>query len=434
MANRGPKIQFIRQGPRRAVWLAGGGAVLAVAAWFWLQEPSRAAGAENAAAAPATAGATSTSSAAAPPLMSQFWSLVRDAEDQVLAEHYRQAGVATAAPPPGSRISSEEWEARRIDARWCAEDGMRAGDGLSTIPGDSQSLSQAKQKHVAEAIRLLRARGQPLFSADAEWLQFRYAEDEAMRGQAQESLQSLARSSRLPLAVFLALRAECEAGSVSCTRVPASLWTEVEPDNRLAWLAQLAETRQPLEQRRALLRAAELPRQMDYSRQVLSALLSLPVSGTPGLRAAAQVLLRAEVAASEDLVGAPAVQHLCKNLRVRDAEIQRACTVLAEHLWRDSEDRQGHKFALTLAADLAGDKLLWGERASELNLVEDQDAFESAFGIRDLQRQALGCGSHQGQFQQLADYAAVGEWRYLQGRQLVRAQAQALEQAKKSQP
>lgn len=66
--------------------------------------------------------------------------------------------------------------------------------------------------------------------------------------------------------------------------------------------------------------------------------------------------------------------------------------------------------------------------------MEDQDAFETVVGIKDLQRQALGCGGYQTQFQQLADYAAFGEWRYLQGRQVVRAQAEALEQAKKSQP
>jgi len=434
MAHRGPKIQFNRRGPHWALWLAGAGTALAVGGWLWLKEPAGAAATAGAAAAPASAAAVATRPAAAPPLLSPFWSLARDAEDRVLAEHYRQAGVATATPPPGSRISPEEWEARRVDARWCAEDGLRAGDGLSPVPGDSKSLSQAKHKQVDEAIRLLRARGQPVFSAVAEWLQFRYAEDEAARGQAQENLQSLARSSRLPLAVFLALRAECVGGSVSCTRVPASLWAEVEPDNRLAWLAQLAETRQPQEQRRVLLRAADAPRQFDYSRHVLHVLLSLPMSGTPGLRAASQVLLRADAAAPEDLVGAPTLQHLCKTLRGRDAEVQRACTGLAEHLWRDSEDRQGHNLALTLAADLAVDKLLWGERANELKLVEDQDAFESVAGIKDLQRQALGCGGHQAQFQQLADYAAFGEWRYLQGRQVVRAQAEALEQAKKSQP
>ncbi|WP_271008856.1 hypothetical protein [Paucibacter sp. B51] len=434
MANRGPKIQFIRHGRRWCAWLAGGGALLAAGAWLWLQEPNGAVGAADAVAAPTSAHVATSASAGAPPALSPFWSLARDAEDRVLAEHYRQAGVATATPPPGSRISPEEWEARRVDARWCAEDGLRAGNGLSPWPGDSKSLSQAKSKQVDEAIRLLRTRSQPMFSAVAEWLQYRYAEDEAARGQAQENLQNLARSSRLPLAVFLALRAECVGGSVTCTRVPAALWAEVEPDNRLAWLAQLAETRQPQEQRRVLLRAAEAPRQFDYSRHVLHVLLSLPMSGSPGLRAASQVLLRADAAASEDLVGAPTPQHLCKTLRVRDAEVQRACTGLAEHLWRDSEDRQGHNLALALAADSAVDKLLWGERAQELKLVEDQDAFETVAGIKDLQRQALGCGGHQAQFQQLADYAAFGEWRYLQGRQVVRAQAEALEQAKKSQP
>lgn len=417
-----PDRRNLRHPHRRRRWLGvlAGVAGLGLTAWLcWPARPPLEAAAEFAAGT-----VMAQTDAASGASISPFWSLAREAEDQVLAEHYRRAGVATVTPPPGSRIDAVEWEARRVDARWCADQAWRQGEGDAA--STDVSRSRALRRLVDESAHQLRLRADAQSLVVAEWLQFRYPADEAMRSRARARLQELALQSRQPFAVYQALQAHC-SGAAACTRVPASLWAEVEPDNRLAWLAALGEMPTASAQRAALLRAAQAPRSTDYGRHVLQSLLSLPLVQTPGLRKAAQQSLWVLFAVDTGLFQRSGLLRLCKAQEAaQDLELKQACSALALQLWKESEDLGALALAEALGKRADGATPDWTARGQERMdlqagaLSEAGKLYEAAAG------QPLECSSRPDFVQYFADLATLGELQLLQARKLTAAQAEAV--------
>ena len=424
-----PGIRIHRHPFRRRPWLGvlAGLAGLGLSGWLcWPARPP----AEAEFTAPA---ATAQAAAASGASISPFWSLAREAEGQVLAEHYRRAGVATLTPPPGSRIGAAEWEARRVDARWCADEAWRQGEGEDASADGSRS--RAMRRLVDESARQLRLRADTQSQVVAEWLQFRYPADEAMKSRAQARLQELALQSRQPFAVYLALQAHC-SGVAACSRVPASMWPEVEPDNRQAWLAALGEIPTASAQRAALKRAVQAPRSIEYGRHVLQSLLSLPLIQTPGLRKAAQQSLWVLFAADTGLFQRSGLMRLCKAQEAAaDLELKQACSTLAQQLWKESEDLGALAMAEALGRRADGTTPDWIARGQERldlqagALSEARKLYEAAAG------QPLECSSRPDFVQYFADFATLGELQLLQARKLAATQAEALSLTnKKNQP
>jgi len=426
-----PGVRIHRHPYRRRRWLGllAGLAGLGLVAWLCWPVHAPAEAAAELAARTATAQAAAASGAS----ISPFWSLAREAEDQVLAEQYRRAGVATLTPPPGSRIDAVEWEARRVDARWCADEAWRQGEGEGASADSSRS--RAMRRLVDESARQLRLRADTQSQVVAEWLQFRYPADEAMKTRAQARLQELARQSRQPFAVYQALQAHC-SGAAACTRVPASLWAEVEPDNRLAWLAALGEMPTASAQRAALMRAVQAPRSIEYGRHALQALLSLPLIQTPGLRKAAQQSLWVLFAVDTGLFHRSGLMRLCTAQEAAaDLELKQVCSTLAQQLWKESEDLGALALAETLGRRADGATPDWIARGQERMglqagaLSEGGKLYEAAAG------QPLECSSRPDFVQYFADLATLGELQLLHARKLSAAQAEALSLTnKKSQP
>lgn len=408
-----PGIHFFRLSSRWRRWLLWLVPLLAAvglsAWWFGLGRPQEGAGAAGRAAPRAQAQPGAASSAATSP----FWSLAREAEDQVLAEHYRRAGVPTATPPPGSRIDAAEWEARRRDARWCAEGGARWDSGDEPPPALAD-LQAAQQQLVRAWARQLRQRADIQAQVAAEWLDISHPTDAASAARARARLQDLARSSRQPVAVYLALHMGC-ADAAACTPVPASLWAELEPDNRLAWLAQLARTEAPAAQREWLARAVLAPQHIDYGREVLRTLLTLPGEAQPGMRRAAQHAARAAAAFGVAPYLGAGPSRLCKSSEAKPGSVVHAqCRILAQQLWRDGEDVLSHAVALSLAKVVDADNPQWVERRAEQQRLEaaspaDLDAFQREHG-----GQPFECVAPDVVAQRLGDLASKGEWAMLQ--------------------
>lgn len=408
-----PGIRFFRRSSRWRRWLLWLGALLAAvglsAWWFGLGRPQEGAGAAGKAALQSRAKPGAASSASTSP----FWSLAREAEDRVLAEHYRRAGVPTATPPPGSRIDAAEWEARRRDARWCAEGGLR-WDGGDEPPPALADLRAAQQQLVRAWARQLRQRADIQAQVAAEWLDISHPTDAASAARARARLQDLARSSRQPVAVYLALHMGC-ADAAACTPVSASLWAELEPDNRQAWLALLARTDAPAAQRVWLARAVLAPQHIDYGREVLRTLQTLPHEVPPGMRRAAQHAVWSAAAFGVPPQFSGGAFRLCKSSEAKPGSVLHAqCRILAQQLWRDGEDVLSHAVALSLAKAMDADNPQWVERRAEQQRLEaaspaDLDAFQREHG-----GQPFECVAPDVVALRLGDLASKGEWAMLQ--------------------
>lgn len=408
-----PGIRFLRHSSRWRRWLLWLGPLLAAvglsAWWFGLRLPQEGAGVAGKAALQSRAQPGAASSAST----SQFWSLAREAEDRVLAEHYHRAGVPTATPPPGSRIDAAEWEARRRDARWCAEGGLRWGGGDEPPPALAD-LRAAQQQLVRAWTRQLRQRADIQAQVAAEWLDISHPTDAASAARARARLQDLARSSRQPVAVYLALHMGC-ADAAACTPVPASLWAELEPDNRLAWLAQRARNEAPAAQRDWLARAVLAPQHIDYSRELLKTLQTLPREVQPGLRRAAQQAVWSAAAFGVLPQFSGGAFRLCKSSEAKlDSALHEQCRILAQQLWRDGEDLLSHAMALSLAKAVDADNPQWIERRAELQGLKGASPADLEAFLREHGDQPFECVAPDVVGQMLGDVASKGEWGMLQ--------------------
>ena len=404
-----PGIRIHRHPYRRRPWLGVLAGLAGLGLSGWLCWPARAPAEAEFTAPAATVQAAAASGASIRP----FWSLAREAEGQVLAEHYRRAGVLSLSPPPGSRISAEEWEARRVDARWCAEGGVRwEGSGE---PPPALAVWQTAQQQLAQAwARQLRQRGEIQASLAAEWLELSFPTEPAMAARARARLQDLARSSRQPVAVSIALQMGC-ADAASCTPVPASLWTELEPDNRLAWLAQLSKAKSPAEQLELLNRVVQATQHIDYGRELLRTVLSLPQEPQLGLRRGAQYGLWMAALVAKSRTSVAAALRLCKGAEtLAKPGLQAQCRILAEQLWRDGEDLLSHALALKLGQAVDAANPQWAERSAELLRVQSASPFDLEAFVREHGDQAVECVNSPLMNQMFMDLAAKGEWALMQ--------------------
>jgi len=407
-----PGIRIHRPAHRWRRWLLRLVVLAGLGLCVWCYGPGRPQ-AETAAADTAVPQLRGQAAAASGAAFSPFWGRAREAEDRVLAEHYRRAGVPTATPPPGSRIDAEEWEARRRDARWCAEGGA-GWEGGREPPPALAALQGAQQQLARTWARQLRQRGELQASVAAEWLEMSFPADAVSAARARARLQELARSSRQPAAVYMALQMGC-GDAASCSPVPASLWAELEPDNRLAWLAQPLRTEARAAQRDLLARAVQAPQHIDYSLDLLRTLQTLPREAQPGLRRAAQqaVWVMAAFGVGRQLSAGPA--RLCKSSEAKsDSLVQDQCRILAQQLWRDGEDLFSHAVALGLAKAVDAGNPQWAERRAEQQRLQSTQPIELEAFLREHGDQPFECVAPDVNGQTLIDVATKGEWAMLQ--------------------
>lgn len=343
------------------------------------------------------------------------------------------AASAPAAIPPASSTSAPTLaaddlfarlspRARRMAADWCgygAAEIMKealareaAGKGGHT-PSDGEPPSDGEQvmdavrsQRLQDWIRTLRARSDLRSQAIGDYL----AGDTPSRAH----LQDLARRSTDPMVTALALARPCKAEG--CRMVDAAQWARLEPDNLMAWMAQLKDGPPTPEQLSYLIErmGRDATRADDYSLALSQAVASLAQARTPGLLQSAEAELLSQQIMHTPLFTLRPVLDACTPGRTPSAPAG-ACTHIAELMW--SMPHLIHR-ALALAfarrALPPGDaqRTEWARRGERYEVLAEalMDANATAFEqLLDQSKPDL-CGASGRMHEMLRQVMGTGEW------------------------
>lgn len=437
---------------RGVVALAAAGLALAVLGLLracWPEDVPASAG--PGAAGPAADGSVAS---ARPPgaQRSAFWAMAEDAESAVLQAHYRAAGVPTAEPPALSGTGAAEWAARRLDARWCAEDGARheaaSGELMHKLSQSgkvfgaeqmeqmeqwkrTQSLGQTLRATLNRWEGLLLQRGDALSLAVREQLRLRFPQDPSSRAQALANLHELARRSGQPAVMAMALASPC-GDAPGCRDFDASVWVGREPGNLQAWLRQMeqmqgrraaADPAVCAELRPLLAGAAASSFSHSHTAEGVMVLASLPQQLQPGLRNAAEQEILSTLLFSEFGPMPGALFRRCKQAADSNpgldgagdgAGLRPQCAAVAERLWQQGENMVQRGLAHKLGLILEPGRPDWPQRAREFEALQRWQSRDDHPLMVGLSEHASGCDPGQALRRHVLGVATQGEWAYLQ--------------------
>ncbi len=317
---------------RVRLWIAAG-ALLGLALAGWWQLGGREASALPRVAGPAASWPAPLASPAEP----------GSAPMTPKAARVSVAQAASAASANGTASLSPR--ALRMRADWCGYGAAESEKDEQQHPESSREqleqtdgmrvLRAAQREARARWVRQLRKRGDLRSVALADFLDVAFfalpREDAGSRAR----LQDLARRSTDPLLTALALRRPCAPDE--CTNIEATQWSRLEPDNILAWVAQL-DTLAMSRQRQAELIAqiaAQATHGESHDGEIVTMLLTLPVEHEPGLAYHAEAMLLHEFNAA----GGPDLLSLALACRDADAlpATRQHCLHIADRLWQQED-------------------------------------------------------------------------------------------------
>lgn len=332
------------------------------------------------------------------------------------------ASASAAALPAADAFAALSPRARRMAADWCGygarealkeeearearkKDGHASGDDESPSDGE-QVINIARSERLQAWIRTLRGRSDLRSQAMGDFL----AGDTPSRAH----LQDLARRSTDPMVTALALARPCK--SEGCRMVDAAQWARLEPDNLMAWMAQLQDSKLPAEQVNYLLErmARESRRADDYTLALTQAIAGLAQARTPGLQQMAEGDLLGNQMAAIPIPSVRPLIEACKPGR-NPAPPAGACQHVAALMWQ-----MPHLLHRTLALALArtsvppGDPLRaeWEQRSEQYEAYSEalQDAnlkdLEQVLGSMSQDLCSAGSRLHEG----FARLMTTGEW------------------------
>jgi len=253
---------------------------------------------------------------------------------------------------------------QRPEARWCAL-SEKAGPDLTGLA--EREIRELNQLMADETERLerhlkqsLRADPSTRAQAVAEWLA------DASSAKSSARLQDLARASRDPFVIQLALQRGCEPNT-DCRPVEPELWAEVEPGSLAAalLLANSSKGEAPVQ------RWSRLP-QTSYDNKFPFELLRLleqhlPTATAAGLQRSAQdaLLLNYGVKVAAANTPMSGLTAACRGTEL-GAERTRICEGVAEKLWTSSSATElGNVMALVLVRALPDRSAHWLQRAQQ---------------------------------------------------------------------
>lgn len=229
---------------------------------------------------------------------------------------------------------AQEFEARQSAAR-------RAGQPEEDVedPDAVQVISQAREERQRAWIRALRSRSDLRSQAVADVL----VDEPSSRAH----LQDLARRSTDPMVTALALMRPCKAPA--CRAVDAAQWSRLEPDNLMAWMAQLQGEAVPPEQLSYLIErmGRDTRRSDDYLSTLHQMLAALASTAEPGLQQMAETDLLASAMATVPLPSLQQVMQACTPPAMSTAQ-RGSCEHIADLLWD-----MPHQLAKALALGMA---------------------------------------------------------------------------------
>jgi len=344
---------------------------------------------------------------------------------------FTPAASAPAAIPPASGASAPAADdlfaklsprARRMAADWCGygaaemmkdalareaagKDGHTPSDGEPPSDGE-QVMDTMRAQRLQDWIRTLRGRSDLRSQAIGDYL----AGDTPSRAH----LQELARRSTDPMVTALALARPCKAEG--CRMVDAAQWARLEPDNLMAWMAQLTDRPPTPEQLSYLIErmGRDATRADDYSLALSQAVASLAQARAPGLLQSAETELLSQQIMHMPLLSLRPVLEACKPGRTPTAPAG-ACMHIAELMW--SMPHLMHRaLALALArrALPAGDaqRAEWARRGERYEVLAEalMDANATAFEqLLDPSKPDL-CGVSGRMHEMLRQVMGTGEW------------------------
>lgn len=332
------------------------------------------------------------------------------------ADSASASALALAVATPADTLSPR---ARRMRDDWCGYGQTEAfKDELAAEaardpqekeyrpppPSDGdQVLKQASDTVLADWIRTLRARSDVRSQAIADYLAF-----DAPGARAH--LQDLARRSTDPMVTALALKRPCASG---CTNVDAAQWSRLDPDNAMAWAAQLDRKSSPELLAYVIDRMQRTPGHDDYYATLAQVLSSLAQTRTPGLRQTAELNLMIGTLAAVPFTSLMPLRKACS---ARTAPgTPEACDRIAQALW-DSPSLMQRGMALSLAGQAvpAGSPrhAAWEQRAMEYDIINEayMERLERDAETMSQTDPRLRCQTYATQHQVVKEIHAGGEW------------------------
>ncbi len=275
--------------------------------------------------------------------------------------------AASAASATGTVSLSPR--ALRMRADWCGYGVAESEKDEQDHPGLSREqieqtdgmrvLRAAQREARARWVKQLRKRGDLRSSAVADFLDEAFVDLPKEDAGSRARLQDLARRSTDPLLTALALRRPCAPDE--CTNIESTQWSRLEPDNILAWVAQLDALAMNRQRQAELIAqiAAQAMHAESHDGEIVAILLTLPGKAEPGLAFHAEAMLLHEFNGG----GGPDLLSLA--LACRDAGAlpgtRQDCLRIADRLWQH-EDVYKRWLSVAIGQPLDRGSELWTSR------------------------------------------------------------------------
>lgn len=311
--------------------------------------------------------------------------------------------------------AEDEREARGAEAYWCAK-VARPGQGAQgmALPAyeanytEFEAMSKADSERMERRLlRRLRTDPSTRAQAAAEWL------SRGTRAQSAARLQDLARKSRDPMIIALALQIPCTPGG-DCNPVAPGLWAEVEPDNLYALLhaadaaagePAVQRWSRPLQARHADSHMAEFVRVLEQH---------MPPVAETGLQRTTQDVLLTGYWMGGGVLPLRGLLQACRGTELGDSR-QRICEGVAEQLWAEQGGSLiDHLLALGLVRLLPERGAHWPARAQQAEAAQ-QWGYERIDVEIGMLIEATACRPISQQSTWRRRRSAEGEWNVIRG-------------------
>lgn len=327
------------------------------------------------------------------------------------------SSVSTAdALSPRARRMRDDWcgyglreglrEAKALEARNHA--ARQAGQPVDEAEeSDAEKvLTQAREERLGAWIRTLRSRRDLRSQAIADLL----AKDPGST----RHLHDLARRSTDPMITALALMRPCqEAG---CRGIDAAQWARLEPDNLMAWIAQVSGGDAPTDQLPYLIErmGRDALRSEDYLGVLAQTLATLANDAKPGLQQMADNTLLATETGTYPTARLIQVMNACSP-PLPNRNQRSSCEHIGELLW-GMQDQLSRSIGLSLARGLVPPghprRREWEQRALHFDAATEALMTELFATVkrRTGTPEGLGCQAIADQHAEMRRMLQVSQW------------------------
>jgi hypothetical protein len=330
-------------------------------------------------------------------------------------------------------IAQQLQQLKQIEAQWCSHGQQAHAQSMASVeqshpinPGHSdaqRSLARAeatnalsttrarymvKDRLQREWVAKLRARGDSRSLATASFLERKHVYGDERRAlEARLEAQALGSSDPYVLQLWLLGRNYCAFGD-PCPPQAKARWTQIEPENLLAWLPTGGSKTPLTDAQWSGISNARYARSHHY--ELLRRLLALLADTKPSLEL--EVGLESiELLRSSHGTSVGWLERHCQET-VEGSVQRKACLHAAELVWNNPQPSWGDRTDTLgiVVAQGATQQPLWGTRIAELMSMGEVSAEvhrKTDYGLLD---QQLGCDKLPARRQKLLNIAEGGAW------------------------